>query len=298
MSWEWIKKGEILILYGEMIHFYFSAHYLGVSLNDLYSQEYKRILMAHKYLNFISDEHFLWCIENLYSSYIKARQGISKKKFYSNKIDVFKLSFDASFNGVSEETILEHEIMRQIDKSINNSIGTFHEQILGGIDSYEMGNLSGYDIRAVDNTLFADIKNKHNTMNSSAAESLFQKLARYADDHKKANCYWVQVLAKASFCEHWAGDINSKEYSHSRVFKISGDKFYALLTGEEDAYFKLYKALPVALSDFLQSVDKPSEDEENSAVSEINKAAKASNRTLFDQISVENFGYYSGFDKL
>ncbi|MEZ5049238.1 MAG: Eco47II family restriction endonuclease [Saprospiraceae bacterium] len=62
---------------------------------------------------------------------------------------------------------------------------------------------------------------------------MFQKLARYADDYKQAKCYWVQILAKSSFDELWAGDINGKEYSHSRVFKISGDRFYALLTGQK-----------------------------------------------------------------
>ena len=55
-------------------------------------------------------------------------------------------------------------------------------------------------------------------MNSSSSEALFQKLARYADDYKKAKCYWVQILAKNSFNEHWKGEINGKEYSHSRVF--------------------------------------------------------------------------------
>ncbi len=81
------------------------------------------------------------------------------------------------------------------------------------VSGYEVGNLSGYDIKALDNTLFADIKNKHNTMNSSSAESLFQKLAKYADENKKAKCFWVQILAKNSFCELWSGEINGKEYN-------------------------------------------------------------------------------------
>ncbi len=254
--------------------------------------------MANKYVDFISDEHFLKCICNLYNSYVKAKKGISKKKFYSNKIDIFKLTFDAKFNNLTEEAIIENEIMRQIDKSINNSIGTFHEQVLGGIKGYEIGNLSGFDIKSVDNTLFADIKNKHNTMNSSAAESLFQKLARYADTYKKAKCYWVQILAKGSFCDSWVGDINGKEYSHSRVFKISGDKFYALLTGQDDAFFKLYKVLPATISDFLQTVNKSKGSDGNSAISEIKNDTKYSKRTILDQITFENFGYYLGFDKL
>lgn len=131
--------------------------------------------------------------------------------------------------------------MRQIDKSINNSIGTFHEQILGGVKGFEVGYLSGFYIKAKDDSLFADIKNKHNTMNSSAAEALFQKLARYANDYKKAKCYWVQILAKSSFCELWLGEINGKEYSHTRVYKISGDKFYALVSGNNDAFFNCIK---------------------------------------------------------
>ena len=138
---------------------------------------------------------FLRCIGNLHNSYLKAKANVSKKKFYKNKIDTIKLTFDASFNDLDEETLIKTEINRQIDKSINNSIGTFHEEILGGITGFEMGNLSGFDIKATDDTLFADIKNKHNTMNSSSAESLFQKLAKYADTYKKANCYWVQVFS-------------------------------------------------------------------------------------------------------
>lgn len=193
--------------------------------------------------------------------------------------------------------MIETEILRQIDKSINNSIGTFHEQVLGGIEGYERGSLSGFDIKAKDNTLFADIKNKHNTMNSSAAEALFQKLARYADDYKEAKCYWVQILAKGSFNEHWAGDINGKEYSHSRVFKISGDQFYHLLTGKETAFFELYQALPKAISDFL-SDQKKQKKTENSALSEIETQITESGRSIFNEITFENFSYYLGFDKL
>lgn len=253
--------------------------------------------MANKYVDFISDEHLLWCIKNLHESYIKAKANISKKKFYKNKIDTFKLTFDAEFNNLSEKNVIETEILRQIDKSINNSIGTFHEQVLSGIDGYEIGNNSGFDIKATDNTLFADIKNKHNTMNSSAAEALFQKLSRFADDYKQAKCFWVQILAKGSFHEHWTGDINGKEYSHSRVFKISGDKFYHMLTGKETAFFELYQALPRATKDFLRN-QKTEEEAKNSALSEIESQISKSGRSIFNEITFENYNYYLGFDKL
>lgn len=254
--------------------------------------------MKNKYVDFISDEHFLDCIATLHKAYLKAKNNITKKNFYSNKVDTVKLTFDAKFNVIDEESLIQAEILRQIDKSINNSIGTFHEQILGGIKGFEIGNLSGFDIKAIDDTLFADIKNKHNTMNSSSAEALFQKLSRYADDYKKAKCYWVQILAKNSFCELWKGDINGKEYSHSRVYKISGDQFYALLSGNESALFQLYKNLPIAIKDYLNSIEKSDLVKENSALEEIKSETKNSKRTILDQITFENYSYYLGFDKL
>jgi hypothetical protein len=254
--------------------------------------------MQSKYVSFISDEHLLNCIGNLHNAYLKAKNNITKKNFYSNKVDIFKLTFDAKFNDIDEEKLIQSEILRQIDKSINNSIGTFHEQVLGGIKGFEVGNLSGFDIKAKDNTMFADIKNKHNTMNSSSAEALFQKLKRYADDYKKAKCYWVQILAKGSFCELWSGDINGKEYGHSRVYKISGDQFYALLSRKQDALLQLYKALPIAIKDYLKSIEQSEEIRENSALEEISKETQNSKRTVLNQITFENYSYYLGFDKL
>ncbi|PLK43153.1 Eco47II family restriction endonuclease [Emticicia sp. TH156] len=251
--------------------------------------------MTNKYLSYITDEHFLQCISNLHQSYLKAKNNITKKSFYANKVDTIKLTFDSRFNEIDEEDLIQSEVLRQIDKSINNSIGTFHEQVLGGIQGFEVGKLSGFDIKATDNTLFADIKNKHNTMNSSSAEALFQKLARFADSFKKARCYWVQILAKGSFDELWTGEINGKEYSHSRVRKISGDKFYALLTGRDDAFFQLYQALPLAIKDFLETLDRQSEIAKNSAIEEIKTETLLTKKSILDQITFENYSYYLGF---
>jgi hypothetical protein len=251
--------------------------------------------MANKYLNFITDEHLIQCVANLHKSYIRTKNNISRSTFYSNKIDTIKLTFDSKFNDIEQESLIEAELLRQVDKSINNFIGTFHEEILGGIDGFEVGKLSGFDIKATDDTLFADIKNKHNTMNSSSAESLFQKLAKYADTYKKSKCYWVQILATGSFNQNWTGIINGKEYSHSRVYRISGDQFYALLTGEPSAFRDLYQVLPKVINDYLAKSEKVVE---HSAFSEIKELADKSGRTILDQITFENFPYYTGFNEI
>ncbi|HLT53344.1 MAG TPA: Eco47II family restriction endonuclease [Flavobacteriaceae bacterium] len=251
----------------------------------------------NKYVDFVSDEHLLKCVSNLYQAYVSAKRDFTKSKFYINKVDTFKMTFDSKFNALSEEELIKLEMSRQIDKSVNNAIGTFHEEILGGIEGYSSGKLLGYDIKANDNSLFAEVKNKHNTMNSSSAESAFQKLARFADDNKQATCYLVQILSKNSFLKKWESIINGKEYSHSRVYMISGDKFYALLTGDENALFKLYRILPKAVDHFLESVEN-SKEKETDVLREISTTAKKGNRSLLDEITFENFYYYNGFDAL
>jgi len=135
-------------------------------------------------------------------------------------------------------------------------------------------------------------------MNSSSAESLFQKLAKYADTYKKADCYWIQILAKGSFNEKWFSEINGKEYSHSRVFKISGEQFYALLSGQKDALCQLYKVLQVAIADYLNLIEQEQDVIKNSALDEISNEVIISKRTILDHITFENYSYYLGFDKL
>lgn len=255
--------------------------------------------MKNKYVNFISDKHLIKCISNLYDSYVKAKNQISKEKFYDNKIDTIKLTFDSKFNFLDEETLIKAEISRQIDKSINNAIGTFHEEIIGGIKGYEKGSNSGYDIKAIDNSLFAEIKNKHNTMNSGGAESVFQKLEKFTLKYPNSKCYLVQILAKSSFNTKWEAMFNGTKYSNERIFKISGDRFYELVSGEKDAFFKLYKALPNAINDFI--LDKNIQENQNtgeSAFIRIKEDANLSKRKIIDQITFDNFKYYFGFDKL
>jgi hypothetical protein len=74
--------------------------------------------MNNKYVDFVSDEHLLNCVANLHKAYLKAKNNITKKSFYSNKVDTIKLTFDAKFNAIDEETLIQSEILRQIDKSI------------------------------------------------------------------------------------------------------------------------------------------------------------------------------------
>lgn len=205
--------------------------------------------MKNKYIDFISDEHLLNCIANLHESYLKAKNNISKKNFYSNKVDTIKLAFDAQFNDINQESLIQAEILRQIDKSINNSIGTFHEQILGGIKGFQVGNLSGFDVKANDDTLFAILN--FNEISKNIEDCIFEKLTKDAQVFKNAKFYFVDFTIDENRFEKWV--IGNEEYkvSHKNVCKISGNKFYDLLTQTTNSLDIIKQLFPVIYQDFM-----------------------------------------------
>lgn len=253
----------------------------------------------NNYVSFITDEDFERCVSNLYDSYVAAHKDIDVKKIYSNQLDVFKLTFDKIFGNLTDEELLEREVNRQIDKSITNAIGTFHEEILGCIKGYIRGNLSVWDIKSENNSIFADIKNKHNTMNSGDQELVYQNLQRLADENEDSTCYLVQINAKKSFDEQWKCKFKNRTYDHTSVRKISGDKFYELLSGENEAMCEIYKALPKVAATVLQKRGVTTNlKSQVTAIQTLTSKAKEFNRSLLDQLAFDNLSHYSGFNEL
>lgn len=252
------------------------------------------------YLSFISDEDLLKCIRELHQAYEQCKKKTTVEKFYSNKVDPIKFQFDMAFNGIDEESYIKSEIARQDDKTISNAIGKFQQQLLGCLEGInDLGVGQGCDISNTDKTIFAEVKNKHNTMNSSSAEATFQKLESVANKYPNATCYLVQIIAKSSVDALWEGSFNHKHYSHPRVRIISGDRFYALLTGIPDAFQQLCEAIPKATQDYLESITLSGSDSNDmvSVYNQLDAKAKNKGRTLIEQIMFDNFSTYNGFSK-
>ena len=172
-------------------------------------------------------------------------------------MDPFKFQFDTEFlHGGHPEETLRSEIFRQSDKTIANAIGLFHQQLLGSIDGFEESPTLPCDVRKTDDTIFAEVKNKYNTMNVRSAAGVYDELAGLAKSYPKAMCYLVEIIAKKSTDEVWSITINEKKQSHQRIHKISADRFYALATGRKNAFEELRQALPQAIHDFLNTQAK------------------------------------------
>jgi len=90
-------------------------------------------------LDFITNEKLFAIIDQFIT---KITTSESKYNFYKNVIDPFSALFDAAITGISLEQWLLFETKRQ--KTLQNVIGEFHEEIIGGVSDWErlpVGNL-------------------------------------------------------------------------------------------------------------------------------------------------------------
>lgn len=179
-------------------------------------------------------------------------------KLHSNILDPFSALFDSMRQGISFEDWLGLEKSRQVQKTLQNAVGDFHQNILGSVDGWENpGRGGGYDLINRDRKILAEIKNKHNTMNSSSAESTYRKLESYLkNDYKGYTSYVVFVVPKypVDFNSTWSP--NSKTMKLRKgIRKIDGESFYSLVTGDKNALKNLYNALPRIISEILGTND-------------------------------------------
>ena len=124
---------------------------------------------------FISQSDFEKHVAKTIASYNETLKSVDLSKFNSNIIDPIKLTFDRALFKKSIEEIIELEIHRQRDKSNTNAIGYFHQYMFKYISNCEVPQ-HGFDVIVTqsDGTkIYVEMKNKHNTMNSSSSQKTY-----------------------------------------------------------------------------------------------------------------------------
>lgn len=255
----------------------------------------------NKYVDFISDEDFLKAIKELYGVYKEKANGFDIKKFYNNTIDPFRIYMDTIFQNIALDDYLKNEMSRKIEKSISNEVGSFQEELLGaipGFTRYKVGDLAaeGVDIVSDDKTIWAEVKNKHNTVKGENQKNIYEKLEKIAKKYPNSTVYYVRIIDKVSQDRQWK--IPAHNLNHPRVRIISGDRFYQLLTGDPLAFKKLLDAFPIALKDYVDSLNDKERITNGSSMvlfSTIYNDSENNRITPLQQIIRDNFPSYLGF---
>ena len=246
-------------------------------------------------LNFISDENLFYHVKETIEKY---RFKINLKEFNKNLIDPIKLTFDAKIYGKSIEEIIEMESVRQIDKSNSNHIGYFQQNIFKYIyhKDTKLTNWSvpkkGFDIVNEVDKVFVEMKNKHNTMNSSSSQKTFMRMQNQLLKDRNSQCYLVEVIAKKFQNIEWSVSLDGVSTSHENIRRVSIDKFYEIVTGEKEAFRQLVETLPLVMDDVL--VDIEQRGVENSVFEEL----KEIDSNMLKSLYLLSFEKYEGFDNL
>lgn len=240
--------------------------------------------MSKYNLGFINDETIYNHVKETVLLY---RTQINLKEFNKNIIDPIKLTFDAKVYGKSFEEIIEAECIRQIDKSNTNHIGFFHQNLFKHIGNGWEVPEEGFDIINNERHIFAELKNKHNTMNSRAADSVYMMMQNKILHDDQATCMLVEVIATNSRNEKWTHNGNA----HGKIRRVSIDKFYSIVFEDELAFCKLCKALPAIIGDVISELKQGKI--ENSVYSELSNLSPDTFKSLY----LLAFKKYDGFQE-
>lgn len=184
---------------------------------------------------------------------------------YRNVIDPFSAVFDMAKQGIEFDEWLEQEKSRQSQKTLQNLVGYFHQHILGAVGDWDDPGTGG-SIDLVNDRLkvIAEIKNKHNTLNSSSATQTYNKMVGHLDGDKKGyQGYVVLLIPKRTkrYIKFFApNDDGTPVKKREDLKEIDGASIYEIVTGDKDALKKLYNCLPEAIDAAIPDLDFTIED--------------------------------------
>ncbi len=246
-------------------------------------------------LEFISDEDLFKHIEETVRKY---RFKIDFKKLNENILDPIKLTFDSAvyeggFSNESLERILENEVIRQLDKSNTNHIGYFHQNIFKYIGKNKGWKVpkEGFDIENEELNIFVEMKNKHNTMNSSSSAKTYMRMQDKILKNRNATCLLVEVIAKTSQNIEWVCSLDKQKVKNPSIRRVSIDKFYEIVTGKQNSFSELCGILPIVIRDVLK--ENKNQIIENNVIADLKNDGV---ENILQKLYIVTFKKYQGFE--
>ena len=175
-------------------------------------------------LSFITEQDFTDHVKATIEKYGEKLESFDLKRFNKNIIDPIKLIFDKTVYQSSWDEIVSNEIFRQRDKSNNNDIGYFHQRI------------------------FQYIKNCHVPPNGE--EGGWDVIYENAD-----GIPIPEAIAQRSQNIKWETTVDKKKVGHKLIRRVSIDQFYALVTGQDDAFYQMCMVLPSVIEKAVKELE-------------------------------------------
>lgn len=116
-------------------------------------------------------------------------------------------------------------------------------------------------------------------MNSSSSQATYMKMQQKLIEDTRATCLLVETIAKQSQNIEWKIRFGGNTYQNDRIRRVSMDRFYGMVFGDECAFMKLCKKLPLILEDVVRSGNKGAI--ENTVCDELKELAQDTLKALY-----------------
>lgn len=195
----------------------------------------------------------------------------------------------------SFEEVIKDELVRQRDKTNSNAIGYFHQNMFKYIKDCEVPK-EGFDViytKKDNKKIYVEMKNKHNTMNSSSSQKTFMRMLNKIAKDNNAECYLVEAIAKNSQNIIWKVSVDGDRLENEKIRRVSLDKFYGIVTGDSEAFYKICMELPKLIDEIIEE-NKELQVGSDTVVEEL----REKNPDLLKAIYLLAFREYEGFKNI
>lgn len=213
-------------------------------------------------LDWIDDNNLETSVEKLLTVSKKAILASNDdSKLYRNVVDPFSAVFQMGGFDLTSDDWLKNEKTRQAQKTLQNHVGEFHQNILGCVDGWNnLGAGNIVDLRSDTRKIIAEVKNKHNTVTGGNLKDVYDNLAGEvmpkSSKYNGYTAYFVTVIPKKAVRFNYPftpsdKTTGTKKPSNEQIRSIDGASFYQLVTGSQTALKDLFEVLPTVINSLL-----------------------------------------------
>jgi hypothetical protein len=208
------------------------------------------------YLKFISDKNLISAVGKVVKI-IEMTEREASSNLHKNVIDPFSALFHGVTHSIAYKEWIKQEKARQSQKTMQNAIGDFHQEILGAIPGWKnLGVGGGLDVANDKMKIIAEIKNKFNTTKGNHKVEIYNAIESKLKSEKFNGFigYYVEIIpqAKSIYNKPFTPSDNKthkRKPSKKNIRVIDGISFYTLATGRKYALQELFEALSHILVD-------------------------------------------------
>ena len=152
-----------------------------------------------------------------------------------NRPDPFgSLLVAASYNLRGVEGLEQVQDAESSLRGMSNALGSFHQGMLGSVNGWRDHD-AGYDIEGQSHRIVAEIKNKHNTMNTSTRRAVVSDLQTAVRQKGRGWRGYLVIIIPRRPVRY------NRQLGQERVYEVDGASFYHIATGEPNAIHDLFE---------------------------------------------------------